>query len=206
MKDKNVDVYFGTMERPTEALVDTILQDPKSSKYVKGVGFQWGGKKAITGIHKRYPDLILFQTEQECGNGKNDWKGAMHSWNLMKHYLNNGVSVYDYWNTSLINGGISHWGWAQNSLVIVDAKTKTFKYSPEYYIMKHVSHFVLHGAKKLETGGKYKDVLAFKNPDNSVAVIIANQKFEKNMVSLNINDKIYSVLLKPNSINTLVIN
>ena len=206
MEEKNVDVYFGTMERPTELLVDTILQDPKSSKYVKGVGFQWAGKKAIPGIHKRYPNLILFQTEQECGNGKNDWKGAMHSWDLMKHYLNNGVSVYDYWNTSLIEGGISHWGWAQNSLVIVDSKTKTFKYSPEYYIMKHVSHYVLHGAKKLKTVGKDKDVLAFKNKDGSVAVIIANQKSENKQISIEIDDKSYSFVLKPNSINTMVFN
>ena len=71
---------FGTMERANESLVDTVLTDPASGKYVKGVGFQWAGKGAIAGIHKRYPGLKLYQTEQECGDGKNDWKGAMYSW------------------------------------------------------------------------------------------------------------------------------
>ena len=47
-----------------------------------------------------------------------------------------------YWNISLENGGISRWGWAQNSLVVVDPQTKSYRYTPEYYVMKHVSHYV----------------------------------------------------------------
>jgi len=76
MEPKGVEILFGTMERPNEALVDTILTDPKSSKYVKGVGFQWAGKDALPGINKRYQNLKLYQSEQECGDGSNDWKGA----------------------------------------------------------------------------------------------------------------------------------
>lgn len=67
---------FGTMERANEALVDTILTDPASRKYISGVGFQWAGKGAIKGLHERYPDMKLYQTEQECGDGQNDWSGA----------------------------------------------------------------------------------------------------------------------------------
>jgi len=86
---------------------------------VKGVGFQWAGK-AIAGIHRQYPDLPLYQTEQECGDGKNDWRYCRYAWTLMKHYLRNGASAYLYWNVSLKKGGVSRWGWAQNSLVTVD--------------------------------------------------------------------------------------
>jgi len=130
----------------------------------------------------------------------------LHSWDLMKHYLNNGVSVYEYWNTSLLKGGISRWGWAQNSLVVVDSDTKTYNYSNEYYLLKHVSHFVKVGAKKLDTTGEFKDILAFLNPDNSIVVIVANQTQEEKSVNIQVNDKVYSPLLKPNSFNTLVIN
>lgn len=110
MKKINVDLMFGTMERPTEALVDTVLTDPLASKYIKGVGFQWAGKDAIPGINKRYPHLQLYQTEQECGNGKNDWEKCKYSWSLLKHYIKNGANAYMYWNTSLKEGGISTWG------------------------------------------------------------------------------------------------
>jgi O-glycosyl hydrolase len=41
------------------------------------------------GLHKRYPDLKLYQTEQECGDGKNDWKYCRYAWTLMKHFTVN---------------------------------------------------------------------------------------------------------------------
>jgi len=206
MQDKGVEVIFGTMERPTEALVDTILNDPDASKYVSGVGFQWAGKDALPGIHKRYPNLKFFQTEQECGDGKNDWSGAMHSWELMKHYLNHGVSVYEYWNTSLLEGGVSRWGWEQNSLVVVDPDKKAYKYSYEYYVMKHVSHFVQPGAYRIETTGDYDDLLAFKNPDESIVLVVANQSEEERKVSFQVDGKAYSPVLPANSINTCKIS
>jgi len=124
----------------------------------------------------------------------------------MKHYFNNGVSVYEYWNTSLLKGGISRWGWAQNSLVVVDAEAKTYRYSNEYYLLKHVSHFVQPGAKKLETSGEFKDVLAFLNPDKSIVVVVANQGPAEKVVNIKINDKTYSPKLAPKSFNSLLIN
>ncbi len=203
MEKFGVEVYFGTMERANEALADTVLQDDKSGPYIKGVGFQWAGKDALPGINKKYPDLKMYQTEQECGNGMNDWSGAMHSWDLMKHYLNNGVSVYEYWNTSLLKGGISRWGWAQNSLVVVDSVSKTYNYTLEYYLLKHASHYVLAGARKLDIKGEYDDLLAFKNPDNSIIIITANQQDENKTVNIKIGDDIISPELKANSVNTL---
>ena len=205
MKEKNIEVMFGTMERPNTALVDTILQDPDCSHYITGVGFQWAGKDALPGIYAKYPTMKLYETEQECGDGKNDWKGAVHSWNLMKHYLNNGVNVYEYWNTSLMKGGISRWGWAQNSLVVVDEDGQSFRYTPEYYIMKHVSHYVLPGAKRIETSGTYDDVLAFVNTDNSIVVVIGNSDSVDKKISFKVNGKVYSPVMKANSINTFTI-
>lgn len=206
MKEQGVKVLFGTMERTNEALVDTVLTDSACSQYISGVGFQWAGKGAIAGIHKRYPDLKLYQTEQECGDGKNDWKGAMYSWGLMQHYLNHGVSAYMYWNISLDEGGISRWGWAQNSLVVVDPETKTYRYTPEYYILKHVSHYVQPGAHKLETTGAYTNLLAFRNPDKSLVVVFANETSEERKVAIRVDDRVYFPQTQPHSINTLLIH
>ena len=205
MNEKGVEVMFGTMERPNVALVDTILNDSECSKYVKAVGFQWAGKDALPGVYAKYPDLKLIQSEQECGDGKNNWEGATHSWDLMKHYLKNGVSIYEYWNTSLMQGGISRWGWAQNSLVVVSEDGKSFKYTPEYYIMKHVSHYVLPGAKRIETSGSYDDVLAFVNQDGSVIVIAGNNGSADKKLSIKVNDKTFTPTLKSKSINTFVL-
>lgn len=206
MEELGVEVMFGTVERANEALVDTILTDPACRKYVKGVGFQWAGKGAVEGIHRRYPDLKLYQTEQECGDGLNDWKGALYSWNLMRHYLDRGVSAYMYWNISLEKGGVSRWGWAQNSLVVVDPASRSYTFTPEYYIMKHMSHYVRPGARKVETDGVFTDLLAFVNPDGSIAVVLANEGNRERMVSIRIGGRVYQPQLPPWSVSTILID
>lgn len=205
MEKRNTQIMFGTMERPTEALVDTILTDPNAGKYIKGVGFQWAGKDAIPGIHRRYPELQLYQTEQECGDGKNDWKYCSYAWTLMKHYLSNGASAYMYWNIALEKGGISRWGWSQNSLITVDPLTKTYSFNYEYYLMKHLSHFVQPGAKLMKNSGSYDNMLAFINPDKSVVLVMQNSEAVEKTVNLQIDQAEYAVLLKPDSFSTLII-
>ena len=97
MASRGVDVYLGTMERADPDLWDRILTDPEAGPCIKGMGFQWAGKDALPELHRRHPSLPCYQTEQECGDGRNDWAGAMHSWDLMKHYIGNGVQSYFYW-------------------------------------------------------------------------------------------------------------
>jgi glucosylceramidase len=203
MEKLGVKVMFGTMERPSEAMADTILLDPDCRKYISGAGFQWAGKGAIPGIHKRYPGLKLYQSEQECGNGKNDWKHCLDCWELMKHYFNNGVSVYMYWNTAVKEGGVSTWGWRQNALISVDTVNRTYKYNHEYYLLKHVSHFVKPGARLLRTSGSFGDLLAFRNPDNSVIIVARNYELKERSVTALIDNKTLSILLKPDSFTTV---
>jgi len=205
MEKQKVEIMFGTMERPTEALVDTILNDALAGKYIKGVGFQWAGKKAIVGIHKRYPNLKLYQSEQECGDGKNDWKYCKYAWTLMKHYLNNGANAYMYWNLSLLKGGVSRWGWKQNSLITVDSAQKSFRYNHEYYLMKHVSHFVKPGARLLQLKGKFTNLLAFKNPDESIVIVFQNEMDHAEPLTIKIGNRSVIATTQGNSFNTILV-
>jgi glucosylceramidase len=196
------------MERQNEKLVDVPLHDPRSGQYIKGAGFQWAGKRAIAGIHRRYPDLKLYQTEQECGDSKNDWRFCRYAWTLLKHFFENGVAAYCYWNVSLVKGGISRWGWAQNSLVTVDADSRTFTYNHEFYLIKHLSGFVRPGARRLATmsWSGYENLLAFSNPDKSVIVVMQNDSCEELPVRFRIGEKIVAATLPPDSFNTLAVS
>lgn len=204
MKRRGVEVYLGTMERADPSLWKVILDDPEASGYISGMGFQWAGKDALAPLHREYPDLPCYQTEQECGNGRNDWQGALHSWDLMKHYLGGGVSAYFYWNTSLLEGGVSTWGWCQNSLVVVDKDKRTYRWTPEYYVLKHASHFIAKGAELLGTGG-YGDVLAFRNPGGETVIIIGNSHLAAKTVTVKLGGKEFRLYLKPSSLSTVVI-
>ena len=204
MQKLGVKILFGTMERKNDLMIDTVMKS-EAGKYVSAIGFQWAGKGAIKAVHEKYPELKLVQTESECGDGKNSWDYCFYTWNLMKHYLSNGTSVYMYWNISLEEDGLSHWFWRQNSLVSVDKDTKTYRYTPEYYLMKQFSHFVQPGARRIETSGRYDNLLAFRNPDNSIVVIAANEENFEKPLKVRIGKFILPVNLESRSINTFVI-
>ena len=204
MESQGVDVWLGTCERPNVALIDTVLTDSIAGKHIKGVGFQWAGRSGLPAVKEKYPDMGLMMTEQECGNGRNDWSGALHAWALMKHYLSNGVNAYDYWNMALLENGLSHWGWRQNSLVTVEPEQHSFRYTIEYYLLKHVSHFVQSGARLLRLP-EGTDALAFLNPDGSIVLVAANPLEKPLDLQVRLRGREQTLSLPPRSFNTLII-
>ncbi len=197
----DADIYFGTINRDNPAYTKAALDNPKAAKYIKGVGFQWDGKGAIPTIHREYPDLKIMQTESECGNGANDWNAAEYTWGLIRHYMSNGANLYAYWNMVLDDTGVSMWGWKQNALISINKETGKVTYNPEYYVMKHVSHFVSPGAHRLLTSGEI-DHLAFRNADGRIAVVVANKDEVDKTLHLQIAGKVYPVEVKAKSFNT----
>ena len=62
------------------------------------------------------------------------------------------------------------------------------------------------GAYKLETEGAYTNLLAFRNPDNSIALIIANETSDDRSLSIRIGDRVYTPIVKAYSMNTLLVD
>ncbi|MEO0573017.1 MAG: hypothetical protein AAF039_15015 [Bacteroidota bacterium] len=198
----DTEIWLGTIERPQIERVDAILGDEKASKYIKGVGFQWGGKGAIPQVHKKYPNIGLMQTETECGDGSNDWAAAVHTYGLMKHYFNNGANTYLYWNMVLNETGKSQWGWKQNSMISIDSKTKEVTFNPEFYLMKHFSNHIKPGARKVKTSNQ--DVLAFKDRD-AIVIIYYNPEERKVIQKFKLGEKVFQLELNGNSFNTITL-
>jgi len=198
------EVWLGTINSPDyDAWAHTVLSDPQARPYVSGVGYQWAGKAAVQRTHQSWPELRLLQTENECGDGRNSWEHARYVFSLMWHYLSNGVNGYVYWNMILPPGGESTWGWKQNSLITIDPRTGTVTYNPEFYLMKHFSHFVRPGAVRMGLKGPWTgDALAFQNPDGELVVVVANPFRETRHLVLEIGGRSVSAQLEGESFNT----
>lgn len=203
MGKRGVDLFFGTLERGNTKLLETVMADKEAAQYIKGVGTQWAGKNALPMIHREFPELAIYQSEQECGDGKNAWSYTSYCWQLMKHYLRSGASAYMYWNLATDMSGKSTWGWAQNALVNVDLENKTFKYNHDYYLLKHLTHFVDVGAKNVETTGTCDDAVAFVNPDGAVVVLLRNELAHAQMVQVDVMERSVAVELPADSVGTL---
>lgn len=204
MQTLDVDILLGTLERANPDLVAQVLESSAAKAAVKGVGVQWAGKGALPFIQKRHPDLAIWASEHECGTGTNDWHFARYSWELIKTYLNQGTSAYHYWNMVLESNNKSTWGWPQNSLITVDPIQQSFKFNPDYYVLKHLSHFVQPGAHFIPatsfTG--YDNQLAFKNPDQSLVLVINNALAQPLPIKVKIGDKLLTNTLPADSYNT----
>lgn len=198
----NAEIWYGTYERPWIEKIDTIMDDPDASGYIAGIGFQWAGKESIPEVYRKYPDMKLMQTESECGDGSNDWKAAEYTWSLIKHYFENGVNSYLYWNMILDESGKSQWGWKQNSLVSVDSKTGRYRFNPEYYLFKHLTHFVKPGAKKIRTPENAGQALFFLNPDDELCGIMVNDTFDPMSVQVQVGERFLIIPLQPRTFNS----
>ena len=202
------ELYYGTCNGPDpyseyglhNEYLNYIMQNQSLRGRVKGAAFQWNGKFAIMQAKEDYPELDFIQSECQCGDGKNSWEYAMYTHSLIHHYTVNGARANVYWNMALENGGLSTWGWVQNSLISVE--NGEYRYNPELYVMKHFSHFVKKGARLLSVSGEMSsNTTAFKNPDGSIAAVIMNPfEFEK---TVTVGGK--NLVLKPRSFNTVVL-
>jgi glucosylceramidase len=208
MAKVDVDIFFGTLERPNPDLLTRVLDDPAAGPLIKGVGVQWAGKGALARIRERHPNLRIWASEQECGVGTNDWHYARYAWGLMKQYFLNHASAWMYWNMVMPTGGMSGWGWPQNSLVTVDAEAATFRFNHEYWLLRHLSQFVRLGARRLPTESYfgYDNLLAFRNPDGQIVLVLQNDMADPLPMRMRLGARQASVTLPPDSFNTVLID
>ena len=201
----DTEIWLGTINWSNPNYVRTILDNKKAAKYIKGVGFQWGGSKAIPEINKEYPDLKYMQTENKCGEGENDWTSFDRSWETLVHFFNNKAGSHMYWNMVLDETGKSAWGWPQNSMVVIDKQTKKVTYTDEFYLFKHLSHFVQPGDHYLKSS-EGKNHLAFQLKDGRVMVLVNNPDKTNKNINFKVGSQLFAVEVQAASVNTLIIN
>ncbi len=206
-KHPEVEVYAGTFNTNRWDYVQRIMDGLKD--HVTGMGMQWEGREILSQIRERYTSLHLISSESECGNGSMDWRAGEHTFHLLCDYIGNGCDEYFIWNFILKDNGQSPWGWRQNALIQVDSKTKTHRYTAEFYAVKHFSNMVPSGSKVLsyvarnETKGM--PVIAFMRPDNKYVIVVGNFNDEKRETSIQIRNKFLNISLIPHSFNTFLI-
>ena len=202
-----VKVYLGTINTNRYDIIDQVLSDPRMPETIQGVGFQWEGGQILPRLRAKYPQYKYVQTESECGWGSFDWKAAEHTFGLMNHYLGNGCEEYTFWNAILYDGGFSGWGWKQNALIHVDSKAGTATYTPEYYAVKHYSHYITPGSKILSYKAGKDDktpVMIVMTPQKKQVVIAGNFNGEAKEVTVKLGNRYLCVTLQAHSLNTFV--
>ena len=80
-------------------------------------------------------------------------------------------------------------------------------YNPEFYVMKHLAHFVAPGSVRLDLQGPWSgNALAFQTPDRSTVVVCANPFSEHVEVVMDVASDRFLLRLDAHSFNTLVLD
>ena len=209
LKEKHPDVklYLGTFNTNRVDHVQKIASDKGLQQFVSGMAFQWEGRESLPVLRKEHPEWSYMCSESECGWGSFDWKAGEHTFELMNHYLGNGCNEYTFWNFILKDNGESPWGWKQNALIRVDSKTRKFTFTPEYFAVKHYSHFIAEGTQIVAYKAQGEDrmpVLVGKTAEGKYVVVAGNFKDEAAQLVVDINGKTLSAELAAHSYNTFV--
>jgi glucosylceramidase len=204
----NIEVWMGTIVNGNIAeYTDHVLGDPKTAPDITGVGYQYGGQKTLLATHEKYPDKKLAQTETECYGGGNSWDQGMTTFGRLVEDTTNFAGSYFFWNMVLDESGLSNWNWRQNSLLTVDRRTEKVIYNPEYYAMKHFSATVMPGARRIAvSGGSFKQMVAFQNPDGSKVLAFANDTDKPVSAAIKVGGATFQMKVPALSMNTLLLH
>lgn len=203
-----VKLYLGTFNTNRQDHVEKILSDPGLREAIDGVAFQWEGREILPEIRRQYPQYSYICSESECGNGSMDWNAGQHTFFLISDNMGNGVDEWYNWNFLLPKEGLSPWGWKQNALIEVDPEARTFRYTPEYYAVKHFSHFIAPGARMVGYMPRNQagaSAIVYRTADGHHIIVAGNTADTPSPLTVSLPTSALDTTLPPRSFNTFIL-
>ncbi|MFA6286528.1 MAG: glycoside hydrolase family 30 protein [Opitutaceae bacterium] len=160
-----------------------VYDDPAAARYVWGAGFHWYVTDTfdnVQRVHDAWPDKKLLFTEGCQEGGPHDG-----SWLTGERYARSMIADFNRWTVGWIDwnmvldetGGPNHVNNFCSAPILADTRTGEVRYQSSYYYIGHFSRFVRSGARRILSASTKDEleVVAFKNPDGSLAVVVMNR-------------------------------
>lgn len=173
-----------------------IFEDATAAAYFAGSAYHnYGGNKAeLLDIQAKAPNKEIIFTETSIGTWNDGQNLGLRLLEDMKEVglgtINNWSKAVIVWNLMLdTERGPNRDGGCQTCYGAVDISSrdyKTIRKNSHYYIVGHLSSVVKPGAVRIRTQGYTADGIiytAFKNPDNSYAVVLVNDTGEASRIT-----------------------
>ncbi|PKK95089.1 MAG: glucosylceramidase [Tenericutes bacterium HGW-Tenericutes-5] len=188
-----------------------VLDDKEAAKYVDGTAIHWYVSeefKNVGKVHELFPDKQIIFTEGciEGGPHPNVYEtGERYARNIIGDFSNWCEAFID-WNFTLDEmGGPNHVGNYCDAPILSDTINDELIFNSSYYYIGHFSKHIHSGAYRVYSECSNKEVkqIAFKNPDDSVVIILLNET--ENDYNFTINNKNNTTFkLEKRSIMTIV--
>lgn len=186
-----------------------------AEKAIAGAAFHWYADDHFDQLKYlsekyRHKDFIFSEGCIEGGPQNGKWHtGERYGHNIIND-LNNGCNGWIDWNITLnTEGGPNHVGNFCDSPILADTEKNEYYLQSSYFYIGHFSRFIKPNSKRIkieklsDKTDKNAEFTAFKNSDNSVALVIMN-KSEKNITyGFKIKNEQKIANLPPHSIQTV---
>ena len=133
--------------------------------------------------------------------------GEKYAYSMINDF-NCGTVAWTDWNILLDEkGGPNHVGNYCFAPVHADTKKGELIYTNAYWYIGHFSKFIKPGAKRVLTSSNRANLhfVAFKNPDNSVVLVLMNQTEKDVEHEIIFGDKSYYVKALARSISSVIL-
>ena len=178
----------------------TVFSDSDAAKYADGVAFHSyvGRAKGMTVFHEEFPEVPIYFTETSTF-------GVSGAIKIMT-YFQNWARSYNAWVTILDENRGPNNGPFDASLTSItyDSPTNSVYYNFDFFMYAHFSKFIQRGALRIDLQGtsRKQNAVAFKNPDGTIVVVIANDNREDWNFAIEHDGKRFSDSLPPHALAT----
>ena len=187
------------------------FSNPDAANAASGIAFHWYSGNHFENIslcRQTFLDKLLFHTEGCFGFDPNNSFPNQYGHDIAED-LNAGINGYMDWNILLDSkGGPNHKKNYCNSPIMLTHDNSDYIKTLAFYYIGHFSKFIKPGAVRIAHSKYLEDITitAFKNTDNSIAIVMLNRKNYDIDFRLCIKDTMFKDTLKQQSIITYVIN
>jgi len=194
----------------------TALYEGEGKTIFDGMAYHWydqGVHESIGCVTESHPEKKILFTEgcvewlrEGNLNSRDPFESALR---YAKNYIldaRSGSQGFIDWNILLNEaGGPNHVGNYCEAPIMYDRMEKRIIYKSSYDAIKHFSHFVRPGAIRIESSVLNEKLLtvAYRNPDQSTAIIILNLGEKRAVTIAFANDRVMCYIEK-RSISTII--
>lgn len=193
----------------------TII-DEETDKMVQNVAFHWytgDHFDAVKLVRDKFPDKKLIHSEGCVEYSRHKSRGPLKYAQIYAHdiigNLNAGMNAFIDWNIILDEkGGPNHVENYCDAPIMCDTVNDKIEKQLTYTYIGHFSRFIKPGAKRIAST-KYTnnlEVVAVKNPDDSITVVFLNSSKESIPVKIRINGQVTELTIPEEAIVTGIIS
>ena len=182
----------------------------EANRAASGIALHWYSGNHFENIalcRQMFPDKLIFHTEGCFGYDPDNSFPNQYAHDITED-LNAGINGYMDWNILLdCNGGPNHKKNYCNSPVMLNGEHNDYIKTLAYYYIGHFSRVIKPGAVRIAYSKYLEDITitAFKNVDNTIAVVMTNRRDYDIEFNMCIGDRMFKDVLDRQSIVSYVI-